>query len=98
MSYFEFFGVTIQSKAVRSISLLHFRLLLAAGGELIISDINPYKFFPQYWLLIRNDPDALIFDFPTIMIATGLNVLESLLSISMINYSIESSRWLWHSG
>ena len=32
-----------------------------------------------------NDPDALIFDLTTIMIATGLNVLESLLSIDMIN-------------
>ena len=53
-------------------------LLLAAGGELIISDLNLYRFFLQYWRLIRNGPDALIFDFPTIMIATGLNVSESL--------------------
>ena len=32
------------------------------------------------------------------MIATGLNVLESLLSIYMINYSSRSSMWLWVSG
>ena len=32
------------------------------------------------------------------MIATGLKVLELLLSISMINYSIESSMWLGLSG
>ena len=50
------------------------------------------------WQLIRNDPDPLIFGFPTTMIATGLNVPESLLSISMINYSIKSSMWSWHSG
>ena len=37
--------------------------------------------------MIQNDPDALISAFPIIMIATGLNVLESLLSITMINYS-----------
>ena len=67
---------------------------MAAGGELIISDLNPYRFFPHYWRLIRNDPDALIFDFPAVMIATGLDVLEWLLSISMINYSSESSMWL----
>ena len=42
---------------------------------MIISDLNPYRLFLQYWLLIRNDPDALISAFPTIMIATGLNVL-----------------------
>ena len=62
-----------------------FRLLLAADIELIISDLNSYRLFVQYWLLIRNDPDALISAFPTIMIATGLNVRESLLSITMIN-------------
>ena len=63
-----------------------FRLLTAAGRELIISYLNPYRLhvFPQYWRLIRNDPDALISAFPTIMIVTGLNVLESLLSITMI--------------
>ena len=38
-------------------------MLLAAGGELIVSDISPYRFFPQYWRLIRNDPDTLIFCF-----------------------------------
>ena len=47
----------------------HFRLLLVTGGKSIISDLNPYRLFPQYWLLIRNDPDALISAFPTIMIA-----------------------------
>ena len=52
-------------------------LLLAAGRELIISDLSPYRFFPQYCRLIQNDPGALIFDFPTFMTATGLNVLES---------------------
>ena len=26
-----------------------FRLLLAAGRELIISDLSPYRLFPQYW-------------------------------------------------
>ena len=58
---------------------------------MIISDINPYR-FPQYWRLIGNDPDALISAFPTIMIATGLNVPESLLLISMINYSSTSKK------
>ena len=56
-----------------------FGLLLAAGGELTISELNPYRLFPQYWRLIRNDPDALMSAFPTIMIVTGLNVLGSLL-------------------
>ena len=65
-----------------------------AGGELIISDLNPYRLFSQYWLLIRTDPDALISDLPKIMIATGLNVLESLLSITMINYFSALSMWL----
>ena len=60
-------------------------LLLAAGGELIISDLNPYRLFLHYWLLIRNDPNASISAFPTIMFATGLNVLESVLSITMID-------------
>ena len=73
-------------------------LLLAAGGELIISDLNPPRFFPQYWRLIQNDPDALMFAFPTIMIAPGLNVLESLFSISTINYSRQASMWRWLSG
>ena len=45
-------------------------LLLAPGRELIISDLNPCRLLPQYWLLIRNDPDALVSAFPTIMIAT----------------------------
>ena len=58
---------------------------MAAGGELITSDLDPYRLFAQYWLLIRNDPDALISAFPTVLIATGLNVLESLLSIITIN-------------
>ena len=75
-----------------------FRLLLAPGGELIISDLNPYRLFLQYWVLTRNDPDALISAFPTIMIATGLNILQSLLSITMINYYSTSGKWLWHSG
>ena len=83
--------MTSQSRAV--IGFL-FRLLLAAGGELIISDLNPYRFVPQYWRPIRNYPD-LIFDFPTIVIATDLNILESLLLSSMINYSSKSSMWLW---
>ena len=62
---------------------------MADGGKLIISYLNPCRLFPQYWRLIRNDPDddALISAFPTIMIATGLNVLELLLSITMINFS-----------
>ena len=75
-----------------------FRLLFTAGGELVISDLNQYRLFPQFWLLIQNDPDALVSAFPIIMIATGLNVLESLLSITMINYTSASSMWLWHSG
>ena len=74
-----------------------FRLFLAAGAELIISDLNPDRLLPQYWRLIRNDLDALLSAFPTIMIATGLNVLE-LLSITMVDYSSTSSMWLWHSG
>ena len=73
-----------------------FRLLLAAGGELIISDLNPYRLFPLHWWLIRNDLDALISAFPIIKTSTGLNVLELLLSITMINYSSTSSIWLWH--
>ena len=48
-----------------------FRLLLPAGEELIISDLNLYRLFPQYWLLMRKDPDALIYAFPTVMIVTG---------------------------
>ena len=60
----------------------------------MISDLNPYRLFPQYWLLTRNDPDALISAFPVIMIATGLNVPESLLSIIMINYHSPSGKWL----
>ena len=71
-----------------------FRLFLTAGRELIVSDLNPYRLFLQYWILIRNDPDALISALPTVMIATGLNVLESLLSITIIyNYST-SGEWL----
>ena len=57
---------------------------MAVSRELIISDLDPYRLFPQYWLLIRNDPDALISAFPTTMIAIGLNVQESLLSITTI--------------
>ena len=73
-------------------------LLLAPGGELIISGLSPPRFFSQYWRPIQNDPDALIFAFPTIMIDTGLKVLESLLSISIRNYSSQSSMWRWRSG
>ena len=56
--------MTIQFKAVSFL----FTLLLAAGGDLIISDLNPPRFFPQYWRLIQNDAVALTFAFPTIMI------------------------------
>ena len=60
-----------------------FRLLLAAGGVRVISAL---RLFLLYWLLIRNYPDALICSLPTIMIATGLNILESMFRITMINY------------
>ena len=72
--------------------------MLAADSELMISDLNPYRLFPQYWGLIQNESDALISAFSTIMIAAGLNVLESQLSLSMINYSYTSSMWLWLRG
>ena len=51
-----------------------------------MSDLSPYRFFPQYCRLIQNDPDVLIFYFPTVMTATGLNVLESLLSIDIVTW------------
>ena len=38
---------------------------------MVILDLNPYRLFLQSWLLIRNDPDALISSFPTIMIGTA---------------------------
>ena len=75
---------SIQGSYINNTGFLS-RLLLAADGELIISYLNPYRFFPQCWQLIRNHPDALSFDFSTIMTATGLNDLESLLSINVIN-------------
>ena len=62
----------------------------------MISDLDLHMLYPHYWLLIRNDSDALISAFPTINIATGLNVLESLLSNTIINYAFGSSMWLWH--
>ena len=65
--------------------------MLAAGGELIISDLDPPRFFTQYWKLIQNDPGALAFAFPAIMIATGLKVLESLLSITLIITQIDQA-------
>ena len=49
-------------------------------------------------IAIPNDTDALAFAFSTIMIATGLNVPELLLSIAVINYSTVSSMWMWLSG
>ena len=72
-----------------------FRLLLAAWGELIISDLNPYRLFLQYWLLIRNDPDALISAFPTITIAKRLGIV---VIDHHDNYYSTSGKWLWHSG
>ena len=84
--------MTIESKAVWAITK-NFPLgcSVTAGGELIISDLNPYRLFLQYWLLIQNDPEALIIVFPT-------NVLEPLLSITMINYYSTSGKCLWQSG
>ena len=73
-------------------SNLNFPLEYQIKLVLIISDLSPYRLLFQYWLLIRNDPDALISAFPTIMIAIGLNVSESLLSITMINYYSTSLR------
>ena len=49
---------------------------MEAGEEWIISDLNLYRLFPQYRRLIRNDPDGFISAFPTIMTATGPNVLD----------------------
>ena len=74
VSQSEFFGVIIQFKPVWTTTKISLWLLLAAGGELVISDLNPYRLFPQNWRLIRNDPDALVSAFTTIMIVTGLNV------------------------
>ena len=87
----QFFRVdhSTQDKSIKNKEFL-FRLLLAADRELIISELNLYRLFPQYWLLIRNDPDALISAFPTIMIATGLIVLGSSLSIIIINYCLKA--------
>ena len=50
----------------------------------IIPTPQPIQVLSSYCRLIRNDPDELTFDFSTFMIATGLNVMEFLLSISMI--------------
>ena len=41
-------GHSIQGSLINNKGFLC-RLLLAAGGELVISDLNPYRLFPQYW-------------------------------------------------
>ena len=48
---------------------------------------QPIQFLSLVLGPILNDPNAIIFAFATLMIATGLNVVESLLLMSvMVNY------------
>ena len=78
--------MTIQSNAVWSTATDFFLgcCWQLAGGELIISDLDqPIPGISS--VMVRNYPDAFISAFSTIIIATGLNVIESLYVIDQHN-------------
>ena len=99
ISHYEFFRATIQqSKAVWSTTK---DFSLGCCWQLA----ENWYFRPQPIQVISSilvtDPKwsrCINFVGKTILIATGPNVLESLLLITMIITSLPYSMWLWHSG
>ena len=89
-------GHSIQDSQINSKEFLS-RQFFRVGRELTDSNLTLCSFFIQYWLLISRDPCALMFALPTIIIATGLNFLESL-SLIDIDLSKLSIYLVWYGG